>query len=123
MGSPPRDPDRTDGEGYTDVTLSRGFWIGKYEVTQGQWDSLMEETMQQRVERTGLGRESGIGPEYPFFVSNPADADAFCLKLTAAERAAGRLPEGWIYGLFPPKHSGSMPVAPGRPRPPPSATS
>jgi formylglycine-generating enzyme required for sulfatase activity len=79
--------------------LTRGFWIGKYEVTQGQWDTLMEETMRQRVERMELGRESGIGPEYPFFVSDPEDADAFCLKLTAAERAAGRLPEGWTYGL------------------------
>ena len=24
------------------ITISKGFWIGKYEVTQGQWESVME---------------------------------------------------------------------------------
>ena len=36
MGSPPDEPARLDPEGpQTQVTISRGFWLGKYEVTQG----------------------------------------------------------------------------------------
>src|SRR5262249_52122680 len=37
MGSPPDEPERRPGEAQVEVTLSKGFWIGKYEVTQGQW--------------------------------------------------------------------------------------
>jgi formylglycine-generating enzyme required for sulfatase activity len=37
MGSPPGEPERRPGEDQVEVTLSRGFWIGKYEVTQNQW--------------------------------------------------------------------------------------
>ena len=35
MGSPANEPQRRPGEAQVAVTLSRGFWIGKYEVTQG----------------------------------------------------------------------------------------
>jgi formylglycine-generating enzyme required for sulfatase activity len=35
MGSPPGEPERRPGEDQVEVTLSRGFWAGKYEVTQG----------------------------------------------------------------------------------------
>src|SRR6266446_3428984 len=37
MGSPPDEPERRPGEDQVEVTLTRGFWMGKYEVTQGQW--------------------------------------------------------------------------------------
>jgi formylglycine-generating enzyme required for sulfatase activity len=37
MGSPPGEPERRPDEGQVEVTLTRGFWMGKYEVTQGQW--------------------------------------------------------------------------------------
>jgi formylglycine-generating enzyme required for sulfatase activity len=38
MGSPPDEVDRSDDEGpQTAVIISRGFWIGKYEVTQGEY--------------------------------------------------------------------------------------
>src|SRR5438105_1672008 len=37
MGSPPGEPERRPDEAQVDVTLTRGFWMGKYEVTQGQW--------------------------------------------------------------------------------------
>src|SRR5262245_65467182 len=35
MGSPPGEPERRPGEDQVEVTLSRGFWTGKYEVTRG----------------------------------------------------------------------------------------
>ena len=37
MGSPPDEPERRPGEDQVEVMLTRGFWAGKYEVTQGQW--------------------------------------------------------------------------------------
>src|ERR1700720_2386912 len=37
MGSPPNEPERRPGEDQVEVTLSGGFWAGKYEVTQGDW--------------------------------------------------------------------------------------
>src|SRR5882724_6220508 len=37
MGSPPTEPERRPGEDQVEVALSKGFWMGKFEVTQGQW--------------------------------------------------------------------------------------
>ena len=45
MGSPSSEPDRDDDEGpQHDVTITKGFWLGKYELTQGQWQSVMGTT-------------------------------------------------------------------------------
>ena len=44
MGSPASEPDRQPfepNETQHEVTLTRGFWIGKYEVTQAQWSAVM----------------------------------------------------------------------------------
>src|SRR5262249_19110275 len=37
MGSPPDEPERRPGENQVEVTLTKGFWMAKYEATQGQW--------------------------------------------------------------------------------------
>ena len=37
MGSPPGEADRRTDEARVEVTLTRGFWSGKYEETQGDW--------------------------------------------------------------------------------------
>ena len=45
MGSPATEPDRDDDEGpQHEVTITKGFWLGKYELTQGQWQSVMGTT-------------------------------------------------------------------------------
>jgi len=42
MGSPDSEKDRSRDEGPRHrVTISRGFWMGKYEVTQAQWRIMM----------------------------------------------------------------------------------
>ena len=41
MGS---DDGDSDERPVHEVELSRGFWLGKYEVTQGEWESVMGET-------------------------------------------------------------------------------
>jgi formylglycine-generating enzyme required for sulfatase activity len=45
MGSPESEPSRRGDEGpQHEVTISRGFWLGRYEITQGQWQSVMGTT-------------------------------------------------------------------------------
>ena len=42
MGSPTTDADsRPNEKPQHEVTISKGFWLGKYEVTQGQWTAVM----------------------------------------------------------------------------------
>ena len=80
---------REDDEGPVHrVTLSRGYWLGQYEVTQGQWQSVM-----------GSNPSSFKGSRNPVEKVSWEDAMSFCKKLTDRERAAGRLPAGWRYTL------------------------
>ena len=42
MGSPPSEPGRYGDEGpQHDVEISQGFYLGKYEITQEQWEAVM----------------------------------------------------------------------------------
>jgi len=41
MGSPESENEREDNEIQHKVTISKGFWIGKYEITQMQWEKVM----------------------------------------------------------------------------------
>ena len=41
MGSPTSEEGRDNDEAQHRVTLTKGFWLGKYEVTQKQWRSVM----------------------------------------------------------------------------------
>jgi formylglycine-generating enzyme required for sulfatase activity len=42
MGSPEDEEGRVDDEFLHQVTLTKGFWLGKYPVTQEQWESVMD---------------------------------------------------------------------------------
>ncbi|MEZ6066504.1 MAG: formylglycine-generating enzyme family protein [Planctomycetaceae bacterium] len=92
-GSPASEADRFDNEEQVSVTLSRGFWLGQTEVTQGLWQSVMGTTPWSG------GSYVKEGTAYPATYVNWDDATEFCRKLTARERAAGRLPIGWSYQL------------------------
>jgi formylglycine-generating enzyme required for sulfatase activity len=76
-----------------DVTLTQGFWLGKFEVTQGLWESLMGTTPWKG--KTAVQE----GADYPATYLNADDAFEFCRKLTDVERKAGRLTEVWEYTL------------------------
>ena len=41
MGSPESEKDRGNDESQHRVTLSKPFYLGKYEVTQGEWEQVM----------------------------------------------------------------------------------
>jgi formylglycine-generating enzyme required for sulfatase activity len=45
MGSPSSEPGRSSAEGpQHEVTISQGFYLGKFEITQGQWEAVMGTT-------------------------------------------------------------------------------
>jgi len=90
MGSATNEFNRNINEGpQTTVTLTHGFWIGKYEVTQGDYLSVMNTNPS----------------EFPGDLSRPVssvswfDATNYCWKLTQRELAAGRIPPGSQYRL------------------------
>ena len=41
MGSPSSEAGGRSDEALHEVEISRGFWLGRYEVTQGQWEAVM----------------------------------------------------------------------------------
>ncbi len=90
MGTPPSEAERSPWEGpQTTVTISRSFKMGKFEVTQSEYQTLM-----------------GNNPSYYAGYSNQPveqvswhNAMDYCARLTASQRAAGCLPEGWAYRL------------------------
>lgn len=90
MGTPPNEAEISPwNTPQTVVTLTYAFKMGKYEVTQAEYQTLM-----------------GTNPSYYSGVTNRpveqviwADAIAYCERLTASQRAAGCLPPGWRYRL------------------------
>jgi len=91
MGSPPSEPERRPDEDQVSVTLTKGFWIGKCEVTQSQW---------RRVVGRFPGRlTAGEGDEFPVYEINFSEAEDFCRKLTEKARTAGDLPGPWEFRL------------------------
>jgi formylglycine-generating enzyme required for sulfatase activity/serine/threonine protein kinase len=99
MGSPAGEVGHAHNEGPVDVTLSRGFWMGKTEVTQSQWQKVMGTGLGDQQRKGGIGVIRGEGPDHPMYFVTYTEATEFCTKLTASERAAGRLPAGWDYRL------------------------
>ena len=93
MGSPPGEPERRPGEDQVEVTLTRGFWMGKYEVTQGQWKRVVGKLPGE------LTAELPEGDDFPVGNVNFAEAEAFCRKLTELARKSGELPEDWEFRL------------------------
>jgi formylglycine-generating enzyme required for sulfatase activity len=87
MGSAPSGADQgSDEEPRHEVTLSRGFWLGKYEVTQGQWEAV-----------TGAAPWSGrdwvqADASRPAVCISWTDVQAFADRLSRAGGAAYRMP-------------------------------
>ena len=90
MGSPEDEQERLDNEGPRHrVTFAQGFWLGKYEVTQAQWQAVM-----------------GGNPSYfkgdgklPVECVSWDDCQEFIRKLNAKGEGAFRLPSEaeWEY--------------------------
>jgi formylglycine-generating enzyme required for sulfatase activity len=91
MGSPSNEPEHRPDETQVEVRLTKGFWMGKYEVTQGQWKRLVGEFPQKQP--------AGEGDNFPVCWVNYAEAEAFCKKLTELGNKSGELPKDWEFRL------------------------
>lgn len=87
MGSPASEPDRRADEAQVEVTLTKGFWMGAYEVTQGQWKKLVGDFPRPQPPNEG--------DDFPVVEVNFGEAETFCQKLTAQGHQAGTLPRDW----------------------------
>lgn len=91
--SSPPPPDGKEGEAHSPprrVTISRGFWMGRHEVTQEEYSQVVKIGMPSRFPRN---------PRRPVDSIDWLQAVTFCKLLTEQERAAGRLPENHAYRL------------------------
>ncbi len=91
MGSPPDEPERRPDEVQVEVTLTGGFWMGKYEVTQGQWKRVVGEFPGKLT--------AGEGDDFPVGTVNFAEAEGFCRRLTESAQASADLPKEWEFRL------------------------
>jgi formylglycine-generating enzyme required for sulfatase activity len=95
MGSPTTEADRqADREDEHNVTLTQGFYLGKYEVTQAQYEAVM------------TGNTDSLSPTPSEWPNNPnrpvekvswEDAQIFLTRLNAQQSA--NIPAGWAYVL------------------------
>ena len=99
MGSPTSEAGRwTDEEQHT-VTLTKGFYMGKYAVTQGQYLAVVGSNP-SRFQTTDYNGNP-ISPDLnrPVEMVSWDDATNYCALLTQTDRAAGRIPASWTYRL------------------------
>ncbi|MBD5397246.1 formylglycine-generating enzyme family protein [bacterium] len=73
------------------VTLD-GFYIGKTEVTQAQWEAVMGTTIAQQRDKAGAFKLYGVGDDYPMYYVSWEEAVQFCEKLSQLTGKTYRLP-------------------------------
>ena len=73
MGSPATEAGRLDDETRRTVSITKGFWLGKYEVTQRQWESVMRNNPSKFKE-----------PDRPVETVSWNDCDMFIRRVNAS---------------------------------------
>ena len=99
MGSPTNEVGRSENEGpQTAVIISRAFWMGKYEVTQGEYLVLMGKNPSwcNGVRWNG---DHGVDLNRPVEWVYGENATNYCGRLTQQERVAGRISPNSVYRL------------------------
>lgn len=96
MGSPTNEVDRQDNEGpQTMVTITRGFYIGKFPVTQREYLAVMGDNPSYFTKSKGYTQDLSRPVEQVSWF----DATNYCGRLTRKERAAGRIATNSVYRL------------------------
>ena len=94
MGSPPTETGHRGDEAQVAVTLTRGFWLAKFETTQGDW---------RRVGGPSPERpwttEFGLGDDIPAYWITFDAAEAFCARLTERARSTGAIGGRWAFRI------------------------
>ena len=99
MGSPPTEaPQRQSSEWPRQVRISRPFWMGKCEITRGQYQALtgVDPAILKKDDADGSPEDSA---KLPVDTISWNDAVRFCEILTGWEQKAGRIPSGYLYRL------------------------
>jgi formylglycine-generating enzyme required for sulfatase activity len=110
MGSPNTEPGRDDyNEDRHEVTLTKGFYIGKYLVTQDLYNSVMGDNPSYfSVANSREPADNEVAGKRPVETVNWYDALVFCNKLSAQE---GLSPVYSISGSTDPTVWGTVPAA------------
>jgi formylglycine-generating enzyme required for sulfatase activity len=82
MGSPASEVGRKDNETQHEVTLTKPFYMGKYEVTQEQWEAVMGSNPSKRTK----------GAKFPVTHVSWEDCQEFIRKLNSKTNGGFRLP-------------------------------
>lgn len=88
LGSPETEPGRDSDERPYTARITRGFWMGQYEVTQEEWQSIMEDNP-----------SAFRGARNPVEQVSWFQAMQFCRLLTARDRKNGIIGEDFEYRL------------------------
>ena len=102
MGSPTNEALREawgDDETQHTVTLTKGFYMGKYAVTQGEYLALMGNNPSRFTTNDWNGNPIPPDLNRPVEQVSWDDATNYCAHLTQQEQSVGRLPAGWVYRL------------------------
>jgi sulfatase modifying factor 1 len=88
MGSPVTEKGRQQNEAQHEVTITKSFMIGKYEVTQEQWEALM-----------GNNPSANVGPKLPVTNVSWVECQEFIKVLNSKTKGGFRLPteSEWEY--------------------------
>jgi formylglycine-generating enzyme required for sulfatase activity len=105
MGSPTGEAERNSNEVQHVVTISRGFWMGKFLVTQGDYLAVVGSN--PSYFRNGINgtNASGTGSTITNELRHPVeqvswyDASNYCVLRTQQERAGGLIPTNYVYRL------------------------
>jgi formylglycine-generating enzyme required for sulfatase activity len=89
MGSPVSEKSRANDETQHDVTLTKPFYMGKYEVTQGQWENVMGSNPSSNTK----------GEKLPVTNVSWEDCQEFIKRLNSSNNGGYRLPSEaeWEY--------------------------
>lgn len=82
--------DFVNASGIAMVSVPEGYWVGKYEITQAQYEQVMGR---------GTNASSFRGAHRPVENVSWQQACDFCQRLTELEQTAGKLPAGYKYSL------------------------
>jgi len=94
MGSPTSEAGRSTNETQHEVTLTQGFYLGKYEVTQAQYEAVMAGVS---GDLNATPSNWPNNPDRPVEKVSWEDIQVFLTRLNAQQ--AGNIPEGWAYVL------------------------
>ncbi|MBI5821591.1 MAG: SUMF1/EgtB/PvdO family nonheme iron enzyme [Verrucomicrobia bacterium] len=125
LGSTPEEHGNVHNEGEQPrkTKIRSGFWMGKTELTVGQWKRFLDSTQYQTdaekkglVDRAPQSKDSNFAPlkgaswrdpnfgfklkdNHPVTCVSWNDAVAFCEWLSEIEKKANKIPEGLVYRL------------------------